>query len=79
MNIYLVSRTGRVDYDEYEAIVVVAKNEEQARNIMPTGETNFIRLSYSWVRTPDDLDVELIGKAKSGYKPGVILASYIAG
>lgn len=33
MNIYLVSRTDRVDYDEYDAFVVLAQDEREALSI----------------------------------------------
>jgi hypothetical protein len=33
MKVYLVSRTDRVDYDEYDSWVVVAENEERAKEM----------------------------------------------
>jgi hypothetical protein len=35
MNIYLVSQDENKDYDTFDAMVVVAENEEEARNIHP--------------------------------------------
>lgn len=34
MNIYLVSRTDDVDYDEYDSFVVVAENEDDALKLV---------------------------------------------
>jgi len=37
MKLWLISRNGVIDYDEYDSAVVVAATEEQARNTHPSG------------------------------------------
>ena len=36
-NLYLVQRTGSVDYDEYDSCVVVANTVDEAKSICPNG------------------------------------------
>lgn len=79
MNLYLISQDVNNDYDTYDSAVVAAKNEEMARNTIPGGLHNTFEHNCSWVRSPDQVKVELIGKAKAGTKPGVICASFNAG
>ena len=74
MKLYLISRKGKVDYDEYNAIVVAAKTMKEAKLIHPNGKNN-----SGWVNSPDEVKAEYIGMAKKGTKSGVILASYNAG
>lgn len=56
MFLYLLERPGDADYDEYDSAVVVAANEDLARNIHPSDDAKFITLSedgYSetlWIR-----------------------------
>jgi hypothetical protein len=68
MNIYLVSRTDEVDWDEYDSVVVVAETPKEARKIAPVDDGTWKNLS-----------VKLIGSAKMGIKKGIILESYNAG
>ena len=69
MNIYVVSRTDRIGWDEYDSIVVACKSEEEAREFEPGGAC--------WPK--EFLTVELIGKTIKGVEPGIILASFHAG
>ncbi|KKL74499.1 hypothetical protein LCGC14_2064310 [marine sediment metagenome] len=71
MNIYLVSRTDEVDYDEYDAVVVVAHNAKEAKTIKPSD------YGKEW-ETPENLQVLLVGTANRKRK-GIILASFKAG
>jgi hypothetical protein len=70
MNIYLVSRTDDIGYDEYDSIVIAAKTAQEACSVHPGGD--------AWQK-PEDLKVELIGKAIKGSKQGIVLASFNAG
>lgn len=85
MNLYLVSRTDTIDYDEYDSFVCAAESEEQARSMPPVDEwlTNkFLRDNIIWECTNDlnNIEVTHIGKADEKYtKPTVILASFNAG
>ena len=72
MNIYLVSRTDEVDYDEYDAVVVYAMSREEAKNIAPCGNL------YTWA-SKENLKVELIGSNVLVKDPDIILSSYNAG
>jgi hypothetical protein len=80
MNIYLVERTDRYSYDEYDSFIVVAKNEECATDIDPSGEkfSENDRCS-SWVNNKNNLKVTLLGRAAAKIATGVVLASFNAG
>lgn len=67
MNLYLVSRNDRVDYDEYDSAVVAAATPLKAKE-WGCGTQSITPLS-----------VEYIGKAKAGTKEGWILQSFNAG
>lgn len=76
MNLYLISQSVH-KYDAYNAIVVAAQDEQEARNTPP-----YIYYDWkdsSWANRPEQVKVELIGVAKSGTLAGVILAYYNAG
>lgn len=90
MNLYLVSRTDDIGYDEYDAFVCAAENEEQALSLHPDGGTikeffaedgtHYIRnCDFEW-RFGKRAVAKYIGKADEKYtKPTVILASFNAG
>lgn len=69
MNLYLVTRTDYVDWDEYDSFVVACENAEKARNTKPA--------NYGWT-TPDQVKVTLIGMAAEGIE-GIQCASFNAG
>ena len=71
MKLYLVSRTDRVDYDEFDSFVVAAKNEEDALSCSPS------EYHYGWT-TKENLKVEFIGWSNSQVER-VIIASFNAG
>ena len=73
MNIYLVSRTDEVDYDEYDSLVVYAKSREAAKDISPCAE-----YFHAWA-SKENLKVELIGSNVLVKDPDIILSSYNAG
>lgn len=66
INLYLVERTDRIDYDEFDASVVAAENEVEAEK-------------ESKVSGYQNLTVTLLGKAVKGTGKGDILSSYNAG
>jgi hypothetical protein len=74
MNIYLVTRTDYVDYEEFKAAVVIAASVEQAStwdpNVFTTG---FPHPPNGW--SADHLTVTLIGVAPSSSSPRVVLIS----
>lgn len=89
MNLYLVSRTDDIGYDEYDAFVCAAESEEQARKMLPFDEElvreeteeNIRNLTiWEWTNDLNNIEVTHIGKADEKYtKPTVILASFNAG
>ena len=86
MYIFLVQRTDKVGYDEYDSFICVANSESQARLMNPNYneiENNlYFNFDYpyisDWVKNPNSLVVTKIGKADSN-QPRVILSSYNAG
>ena len=76
MNIYLVKRTDFVGYDEFDAVVVYAANEDEAKLINPNTYDDG-HLTNPW---SEHLVVTYIGHTDDIYtKQGVILASFNAG
>ena len=88
MHLYLVERTDDWHYGDFDAMVVVAKDEESARQIHPSqggplrsGEPMEVlwKDTYSpWVKSPDLVDVTLLGTSIE-QEERVVLASYNAG
>lgn len=74
MKLYLLTQDVNNDYDTYDSAVVVAANEEEARNIHPSWGWG----SGCWAKSPDQVKVEFIGttKLKSGT---VVCSSFNAG
>lgn len=70
-------------YDTYDAAVVAADSEAEARMIYPGGGTIDIEedrayWSSCWAAM-EDVRVEFLGEAKPGTEMGVIVASFNAG
>ena len=70
MNIYLVTRTDKWGYDEFDSIIVATKNVYNAKRIKE-------RDCFGWT-TSDYLEVELIGVGNQE-KECIILESFNAG
>lgn len=72
MKLYLLSRTDDIDYDQYDAILVRAKNEEEARKLAAehAGGTPW----DGW--TPENIKCEIV--SNKGVAE-VIIGSYNAG
>ena len=85
MKLWLISQNSNDDYDTYDAAVVAAESDEEARHMNPrNGErmdwTDAASNQYgSWCSTPDAVLVCLIGEATPGTEAGVVLASFNAG
>ena len=69
MKIYLVSTNDRVNYDDYDAVVVIAESTEDAIIIAKESCNNF----------NNNLAVSDIGIAHDDQQRGEVLASYNAG
>lgn len=77
MKLYYISQDVNGGYDTYDAAVVAAETEEEAKKIHPGSPARWDR--GNWARSPDEVTAEYLGEAKPGTTPGVILASYHAG
>ena len=82
LKLYLLSRSGDIDYDTFDSCVVCAKNVNDAKSIHPNGD-EFIEgkddFSGSWAEYLSEISCIEIGTANKDTKRGVILASFIAG
>jgi len=79
MNLYLVSQDDNTDYDSFDSFICAANTVEEARNMLPSSPAAWDSPFSAWARSPDLVDVELIGLASPQTEPGVILASFNAG
>lgn len=65
--------------DTYDSAIVAAEDADAARRIHPDGrvwdENGWDY--YSWVESPENVSVEMIGEARAYQEQGVILASLI--
>ena len=71
--LYLLTQNVNSGYDTFDSCIVVAENEEEAKNIRPSSWAD----SSCWAE-PKDIEAEEIGEAKEGLI-GCILASFNAG
>jgi hypothetical protein len=73
MKLYLLERGDRVDYDEYDSMVVAAENEHDALRTLPP------RGLFGWTRELERIKITHIGNAVEDLPIGVVLASFNAG
>lgn len=80
MNLYRLTQNENRGYDTYDACIVAARTLDDAAQIHPSA---FCKKCWdqsgSWASTPENVNVEYIGKAATGIERGVILASFNAG
>lgn len=78
---YVVRTDDDPSYDIYESFVCIASNEQEARQMHPSGLQQHWTMMYNWITLDkmSELRVQRVGVALEGAVPGVILASYIAG
>lgn len=85
LNIYVISQEENNEYDTYDSAVVVAEDEEQARDISPDGRGNIDwdlqrRDRYGcWAFNRNKVKVVCVGEAAEIGVIGVIVASFNAG
>lgn len=84
MNIYLIERTERIHYDEYDAHVIVAPNSTAARKLAAaqcpdwsSSSQSFPENSDAWLNT-NRSKVRKIGESTAN-KPIIVLSSFNAG
>ena len=76
MKLWKISQDDNDEINTYDAAIVVAESEEEARKIHPSRMPFAWRFNQgTWCR-PDQVKVELIGDARPGARAGVILASF---
>ena len=86
MNLYLVKRTDRIGWDEYESFVCTARDADEARHTDPdfgcfTPAQNYFENRSYWVKVEDlnTLEVYKIGFSFSYSDRMIITSSYNAG
>lgn len=75
MNLYLIAQAVNQDCDTYDAAVVCAESEDDARLVKPY---QGIVLAESWAPV-DKVEVKFLGTADPSVEPGIVLASFNAG
>ena len=76
MKLYLLFQTDNLDYGNYDSCIVAAESEDKARLISPSGKFGGTFIS-GWANSPETVEVSLVGTAKRGTKPGVILSKLL--
>jgi hypothetical protein len=71
MNIYLLTRTDKHGYDDYNAFVVAADSAYEAKHM------NLVDGSSTWT-TSDHIHATLVGRAATAIEKGVILGDFNA-
>jgi hypothetical protein len=75
MNLYLLTRTDNVGYDEFDSFVIAANTEEEALALKrPEPDDNY----PTWAQDKD-VEVKLIGTTTEYTEPTDILGSFNAG
>lgn len=84
-NLYLVQPNESLPYgpDRYEAMIIAAWTEDEARGISPNGykfdshgRVYYEDFCWQWVSSPLDVEVSFIGLAAPGIS-GIILTSHL--
>ena len=77
MNLYLVERTDKVTWDEYDSFVIAANTPQVARNIAAdAGSSTYGPKPTAWLETAT---VQFLGTAAPDVERGVVLGSFNAG
>jgi hypothetical protein len=86
MKLWKIWQTTHTGFDTFDAAIVAAETEDEARQIHPRGEDRLWNDSgtedsyddYEWAK-PAEVTATYIGEAAEYIPPGVILASFHAG
>lgn len=81
MNIYVLEQTENTGYDTYDACVVCAENENEAKSMHPAGyalvDGKFPGDEFEeWASRPENVKCTLIGVAGNSVAKGILLASF---
>ena len=81
MKLFLLTQFQETGYDTYESAVVVAPDEETARQMNPEdGEQMEWGAEYgTWCNRPEDVTVRYLGEAADDAEYGILCASFHAG
>lgn len=78
LKLYLISQEENCTYDTYDAVVVAAYDEADARSYNPDIGGWGSKYS-SWCSSLSSVKIQYLGKAAAGITAGEILASFNAG
>lgn len=79
MKLWIISQKVNSGYDSYDSAVVAAETEEEARNILPTGnDWSYARKTKAWANNPSEVNVEYLGETNRQIH-GIIVSSFNAG
>jgi hypothetical protein len=79
LNLYLCSQDAKGGYDVYDSFICAANSAEEAQKILPNPLYKWGENYMPWCKSPEYVNVELIGVAADSVDSGVVLASYNAG
>lgn len=79
MKLWIISQSVNRGYDTYDSAVVAAETEEEARNILPSGDDWGEAARYGgWANKPSEVNVEYLGVTDRDIS-GIIISSFNAG
>lgn len=89
MKIFMLERTDDIGYDEYDSVIVVAEDEQQARETHPrfgnewdSEDECWTNGTSGWTWDISSLEIEFLGSylgQVGAERPGVIMSSFNAG
>ncbi len=78
MNLYLLTQNENRGYDTHDSMIVSANSKEEAKQMLPYGDTKWGYTYSTWASKPENVQVTLIGTAIDNISE-VKLASFNAG
>ncbi len=80
MKLYMLTQNDNTGYDTFDACIVCAENEKDAKTITPIGEVYSENEEWAdWALSAENISCIEIGEANEKQVRGVILASFNAG
>lgn len=81
LKLYLVSRTDKIGYDEYDSFIIAAESRIEARAVHPDGRNGWNDAYGTWIPITDilSLEVRYLGTAGAKIEWGVVMSSFNAG
>ena len=83
MWLYKLTQTEVTGWDTWDACIVAASSEEEAKGIHPRSEWDsencWEDYGYGWASSPENVTATLIGETHSFLTPCVVLSSFNAG